>query len=47
MSPETVAIAADHAGYELKEILEKELAKTGIPVLDLGTHGPEAVDYPD
>ncbi|MEE9251346.1 MAG: ribose 5-phosphate isomerase B [Alphaproteobacteria bacterium] len=47
MSPETVAIAADHAGYELKEILEKELVETGIPVLDLGTHGPEAVDYPD
>ncbi len=47
MSSETVAIAADHAGHELKEILEKELAETGVPALELGTHGPDSLDYPD
>ena len=47
MSSETVAIAADHAGHELKEILEKELAETGVPALDPGTHGPDSLDYPD
>lgn len=45
--PETVAIAADHAGFELKEILKAELAAQGKEVLDLGTNGPASVDYPD
>ncbi len=47
MSSETIAIAADHGGYELKEVLVKELERRGVPVLDLGTSGPESVDYPD
>ncbi len=47
MSSGTVAIAADHAGYEPKETFGKELAETGIPVLDLGTRGPESADCPD
>lgn len=47
MSSETIAIAADHGGYGLKEVLIKELEKRGVAVLDLGTSGPEAVDYPD
>ncbi len=47
MSPETVAIAADHAGFELKELLKAELAAMGIDALDLGTGGKDAVDYPD
>lgn len=45
--PETVAIAADHAGFELKEVLKMELAGSGYEVLDLGTTGPDSVDYPD
>jgi len=47
MSRETVAIAADHAGYELKSLLSQELNTMGFEVLDLGTHGTESVDYPD
>src|SRR5215475_3144077 len=47
MPQETIAIAADHAGFELKELLKAELARGGYLPLDLGTHGPESVDYPD
>lgn len=42
-----VAIACDHAGYDLKQELCKELARLGREVLDLGTNGRESVDYPD
>jgi ribose 5-phosphate isomerase B len=45
--PETVAIAADHAGFDLKEVLKAELLALGCEVLDLGTMGPQSVDYPD
>ena len=47
MSPETVAIAADHAGYDLKRVLVERLAAKGFEVLDLGTHDHNSVDYPD
>ncbi|MDX1395074.1 MAG: ribose 5-phosphate isomerase B [Gemmatimonadota bacterium] len=42
-----VAIGADHAGYGYKTVLAEELAATGYEVSDLGTNGPESVDYPD
>jgi RpiB/LacA/LacB family sugar-phosphate isomerase len=42
-----IAIGADHAGYELKEHLARFVAEAGHAVTDLGTHGPEPVDYPD
>jgi len=45
--PETVAIAADHAGFDLKEVLKDELSALGYEPLDLGTSGPQSVDYPD
>lgn len=45
--PETIPIASDHAGYELKERLKRELTALGYEPLDLGTNGPESVDYPD
>jgi ribose 5-phosphate isomerase B len=44
---ETVAVAADHGGYELKCALVPELRALGFTVLDLGTNGSEPVDYPD
>ncbi len=44
---ETVAIAADHGGFELKTILVPELRALGLTVLDLGTASAEPVDYPD
>ena len=47
MSVKTVALASDHAGYQLKDELKEFLAKGGYEVLDLGTNGPESVDYPD
>ena len=42
-----VAVAADHAGFELKEHLAKFLAEEGHAVFDLGTHSTDPVDYPD
>lgn len=47
MPTETIAIAADHAGVDLKAVLMEELRILGFEVLDLGTHGSESVDYPD
>ena len=46
MSEETIAIASDHAGLELKGTVKAELEAMGHKVLDLGTDGPESVDYP-
>lgn len=42
-----VGIASDHAGYELKSMLVAMLRDMGFGVLDLGTDGPNSVDYPD
>ncbi len=43
---EVVAIASDHGGFELKQVLSQELESLGYRVLDLGTHDAESVDYP-
>ncbi|HTY80308.1 MAG TPA: ribose 5-phosphate isomerase B [Candidatus Bathyarchaeia archaeon] len=43
----SVALGADHAGWELKEALKSWLMEAGYPVLDFGTHSPDSVDYPD
>lgn len=43
----TIAIGADHAGFELKDHLGALLTASGFEVLDLGTNGPDSVDYPD
>ncbi|MBM3820804.1 MAG: ribose 5-phosphate isomerase B [Acidimicrobiia bacterium] len=42
-----IALAADHAGFEMKRDLAAALATSGHEVLDLGTHSTAAVDYPD
>ncbi|MBW4331884.1 ribose 5-phosphate isomerase B [Stakelama sp. CBK3Z-3] len=42
-----IAIAADHAAYELKSEIADWLRAAGHEVLDLGTDGPQSVDYPD
>jgi len=47
MTRTTVAIGSDHAGFDLKQLLAAYLAELGYDVLDLGTGGPESVDYPD
>ena len=43
----SVALGADHAGWELKEALKSWLMEAGYQVLDFGTHSPDSVDYPD
>jgi ribose 5-phosphate isomerase B len=40
-------LASDHAGLPLKLALKAALEAEGHTVHDLGTHGPESVDYPD
>jgi ribose 5-phosphate isomerase B len=47
MASERVAVAADHAGVGLKSLVEETLAELGYQVSNLGTDGPESVDYPD
>jgi ribose 5-phosphate isomerase B len=52
MSPEigssdTIALAADHGGFELKQLLADYLREKGIEILDLGTNSLDSVDYPD
>jgi len=42
-----IALAADHAGYQLKDDLVRWLGELGHDVTDLGTNGPESVDYPE
>jgi ribose 5-phosphate isomerase B len=43
-----IAVAADHAGFELKQTLVRDLRAWGHEALDLGTHDPsQPDDYPD
>jgi ribose 5-phosphate isomerase B len=42
-----IALAADHAGYHIKETIREFLETAGYPVDDLGTWSEESVDYPD
>src|SRR5687767_9988251 len=42
-----IAIGADHAGFQLKEHVKVLLFKCHHNVADVGTHGPDPVDYPD
>lgn len=42
-----VAVAADHAGFPLKEEVLRAVRAAGHEPLDLGTNSTEAVDYPD
>jgi len=41
-----IALSADHAGFEMKDQLAEWLRADGHNVIDLGTNGPESVDYP-
>jgi ribose 5-phosphate isomerase B len=42
-----IALAADHAGFVLKDELAAWLREAGHEVTDLGTNGPDSVDYPE
>jgi ribose 5-phosphate isomerase B len=47
MEGDTIAVAADHAGFDLKEILKRDLQDAGYAVVDLGTNSTASVDWPD
>ena len=42
-----IALSADHAGYELKDLLAVWLAEEGHEIIDLGTNSGDSVDYPN
>lgn len=43
-----IAVGADHAGYELKELLVEHIRSLGHDPIDVGTHVPgKPDDYPD
>ena len=46
-SVKTVAIASDHTGITFRKSLIEFLRGRGLTVIDLGTDGPDPVDYPD
>jgi ribose 5-phosphate isomerase B len=41
-----IAIACDHAGFDLKAHLQKKLETEAHDIVDLGTHSTDSVDYP-
>ena len=42
-----VAVAADHGGFPLKNLVIEIVQEAGHQVIDLGTFSPESVDYAD
>jgi ribose 5-phosphate isomerase B len=46
-STKTVAVGADHGGFQQKQFLLNFLEEAGYSVLDCGTYSTESVDYPD
>lgn len=44
---ETIGIAADHGGYDLKCEVIEYLRQSGFKYIDYGTSGTQSVDYPD
>ena len=41
-----IAVASDHGGFALKNIIKEHLTERGYKVVDLGTDSQESVDYP-
>ena len=44
---EKIAVGADHAGFEYKELLKKWLDKNGYALKDFGAYNKDSADYPD
>ncbi|MBO4657796.1 MAG: ribose 5-phosphate isomerase B [Bacteroidales bacterium] len=44
---QTIGMASDHAGFELKEQLKPFLKELGYKIKDFGTNSPESMDYAD
>ncbi len=47
MTHHIIAIASDHAGFEMKSALVDSLKSLGKNIMDLGVNSPDSVDYPD
>lgn len=47
MPQDRIAVASDHAGFEVKAAVRSYLEELGYAVVDLGTKDGESVDYPD
>lgn len=45
--PRRIAVACDHGGFPLKEIVLEVISNEGYEVIDLGTDSTLSVDYPD
>jgi len=43
----TVALGADHAGFELKEAIKRDLTAQGFAIVDVGTNSTKSTDYPE
>ena len=43
----TIATGSDHAGYDLKLVVNEELERLGHTVIDVGAHDKHPSDYPD
>jgi ribose 5-phosphate isomerase B len=44
---QTIGLANDHAGFEMKKIIRKHLENRGLQYIDFGSDSPEPGDYPD
>ena len=42
-----ISISSDHAGFNLKEIIKKNLIRKKVKIIDLGPKTDKSVDYPD
>ena len=42
-----IALACDHGGYELKQIIKEFVGSLGYSGIDLGTNSTKSVDFPD
>lgn len=47
MENKKIAMACDHAGFEMKEYIKKLLVQNGYEPVDFGTNSNDSVDYPD
>lgn len=44
---DTIAMASDHGGFEMKQFVKAKLESDGYKIIDFGTNSLESVDYPD
>ena len=43
----TIGIGSDHAGYDLKSLINDHLLEEGYAIKDVGPNSTESTDYPD